>query len=465
MNNFKNNNLIDIKNIINLIDKSIKNDPEQNITGWNIIKDNYDEKIDKYRNIINNWKDFIANYQNELSTKTEIKNLKIKYTNVWGYFIEIPKKEIPKITDDFVHKQTLANAGRFITSKLKEFEQILIEWEFEMASKEYEVFCDIRKEIANNYRNIKNISENIAHIDLITSLSKVAYKYNYCKPEITENFDLEIHSARHPVIEQIENDFISNSLKLNKKKYIHTITWPNMWWKSTFLRQNALIILMAHIGSFIPAKMAKIPLTDKIFSRIGAGDNLFLWQSTFLVEMQEMANILNNCTKQSFIIIDEIGRWTSTYDWMSLAWAILKYLENNKKVKTLFATHYHELIDESKTLSGVENFSVAVSENNWEIIFLRKVIKGWAKKSYWIEVAKIAWLSEKIITESKNMLKKLELSHKNIWTNQLKIWEIFSEPEIKIIEKKSEIEEKIKNLDINNLSPIEALNFLNELKK
>ncbi len=454
-----------IKDLIKIIDRSIQNEPNNNITWWNIIKNWYDEKIDSYRKIINNWKDFIADYQKELSENTGINNLKIKYTNVWGYFIEVPKKDISKIPDDFVHKQTLANAGRFITSKLKEFEQMLLEWEFEMNSREYELFSEIRKQIADNYHNIKRNSSKISEIDLITSLSKVAYKNNYCKPEITTDFELEINSGRHPIIEQIENEFISNNLKLSEKKYIHTITWPNMWWKSTFLRQNALIILMAHIGSFIPAKNAKIPLTDKIFSRIGAWDNLFLGQSTFLVEMQEMANILNNCTKNSFIIIDEIGRWTSTYDWMSLAWAILKDLEKNKKTKTLFATHYHELIDESKNLSGVENFSVAVSENSWEIIFLRKVIKGWAKKSYWIEVAKIAWLSEDIIIESKNMLKKLEKSHRNISTNQLTMWEIFSEPEIKIVEKKSEMEEKIKSLDINNLSPIEALNFLNELKK
>ena len=456
-------NIEEIKNIINIIDNSIQNEPNQNITGGNIIKDWFDEKIDEYRKVIINWKDFIANYQSELSSQTGINNLKIKYTNIWWYFIEVAKKDISKIPDDFVHKQTLASAWRFISSKLKEFEQMLLEGEFEMNSREYEIFCNIRRKISNNYMNIKNISKNISEIDLITSFSKVAYKNNYCKPEITTKFDLEIVSARHPIIEQIESDFISNSLKLDKNKYIHTITWPNMWWKSTFLRQNALIILMAHIGSFIPAKMAKIPLTDKIFSRIWAWDNLFLGQSTFLVEMQEMANILNNSTKKSFIIIDEIGRWTSTYDWMSLAWAILKDLEKNKKAKTLFATHYHELIDESKNLSWVANYCVAVSENDWKIIFLRKVLEGWAKKSYWIEVAKIAWLSEEIIKESKNMLKKLEKTHKNSWVNQLSIWEYFQKPEI--IEKKSKIEEKIKSLDINNLTPIEALNFLNEIKK
>ncbi len=457
-------NLENIKEIINLIDDSIMEDPNNNITWWNIIKDGYCDEVDNYRKIINNSKDFLANYQKELIEITKINNLKIKYTNIWGYFIEIPKKDIDKIPNDFVHKQSLANSSRFITQKLKEFEQVLLEWEIKSQEKEYEIFSEIRNKISLKYNDIKNISRNIAKIDLLTSFAKVAYKNNYCKPEIVKKFNLEIESWRHPIIEQIEKEFISNNLKLTKNEYIHIITWPNMGWKSTFLRQNALIILMAHLGSFVPAKMANIPLIDKIFSRVWAWDNLFLWQSTFLVEMQEMANILNNSTKNSFIIIDEIWRWTSTYDWMSLAWAILKELATKKKTKTLFATHYHELVDESKNLLWVKNFSVLVSQNWQDLIFLRKIVPWWAKKSYWIEVAKIAWISENVILEAKKMLNKLEKMHNKNISPQLSLWEIIEKNSEEIIYE-SEIETKIKNIDLNNLTPIEALNFLNELKK
>ena len=234
-----------------------------------------------------------------------------------------------------------------------------------------------------------------------------------------------------------------------------------MWWKSTFLRQNALIILMAHIWSFVPAKKANIPLTDKIFSRVWASDNLFLGQSTFMVEMQEVANILNNSTKNSFVIIDEVGRWTSTYDGMSLAWAILRENHDNIWAKTLFATHYHELIDESKILKWVKNFSVAVWENEENLVFLRKIISGWIKKSFWLEVAKIAWISESVLSEAKSMLRNLEQKHNKPFATQL-----FSlEPEIKYVEKNSVLEEELKKIDLNSLTPLDALNTLFELKK
>ena len=250
---------------------------------------------------------------------------------------------------------------------------------------------------------------------------------------------------------------------LNNKSYVSIITWPNMWWKSTYLRQNALIILMAHIWSFVPAKEAKIPLTDKIFSRVWASDNLFVWSSTFMVEMQEVANILNNSTKNSFVIIDEVWRWTSTYDWMSLAWAILRQNHDNIKAKTLFATHYHELVDESKTLKWVANFSVAVWENDDNIVFLRKIIPWSIKKSYWIEVARLAWLPRNVIDEANWFLRKFEQTHS---FSQLSLWSLWVKVEEKIVyrDKESEIENEIKKIDLNNLTPIQALNILSELK-
>lgn len=457
--------MIEIENIIDLLEKSIKENPENSLTSWEIIADWYDSIVDNYRSILNNSKDWLVSYQSRLVNETQINNLKIKYTNISGYFIEIPKSQNSKIPDSFIHKQTLVNASRYITIELKEFEQKFLEAQNEKGAREYEIFLDIREKILDNYSNIKKSSDISSNIDFVSSLSQVAYENNYVKPQIIDSYDLNIVSWRHPIIEKKSIDFISNSLDLNTNKFIHIITGPNMWWKSTFLRQNALIILLAHIGSYVPAKSANIPITDKIFSRIWANDNLFLGQSTFMVEMQEVANILNNSTKNSFVIIDEVGRWTSTYDGMSLAWAILKENHDNIKAKTLFATHYHELIDESKNLSWVSNFSVAVWENEENLVFLRKIVPGWIKKSFWLEVAKIAWLSNSTIIEAKKMLKKLEIEHSRVFWWQLTLW---TEPIVEYIEKEviceSEVEQELKKLDINNITPIEALSKLNELK-
>ena len=471
----------EIKNIINLIDIAIKEDPGNLITWGNIISDNYDSEVDKYRGVINTAKDWLTQYQSSLVDSTGISTLKIKYTEVSGYFIEIPKSQLNKIPSNFVHKQTLVNAWRFITEELKEFEWKLLEAEGSLAVREYELFLELREKILESFKNIKEISEKVAFIDFSSTLAEVAYMNNYSKPVIIDKNDLEIVWGRHPVIEKIENNFISNDLILTEKDYIHIITWPNMWWKSTFLRQNALIILMAHIWSFVSAKKATIPLTDRIFSRVWATDNLFLWQSTFMVEMQEIANILNNSSRNSFVIIDEVGRWTSTYDGMSLAWAILKENHDNIKAKTLFATHYHELIDESEKLKWVSNYSVAVSEDKEDLIFLRKIIKWWIKKSFWLEVAKIAWVPANVIKEARNMLQRLEKKHNNSYQMTIGLNEIphpnpllrsnFEDSRVNTpvsvipkVEGITEIEKQLLEIDVNNLTPMEALNKLSELK-
>ncbi len=451
----------DIKNIIKLIDDAIKDDAELNIMWWEIINDDFDEKIDHYRWLVKNSNDWLTNYQAKLSSEYNLNSLKIKYTWVSGYFIEIPKSQLKNIPDIFVHKQTLVNASRFITPELKKFEMQILDADQKKSEREYEVFLWIRDEILNSFNDIKTISEKTAVIDFIATMSEIAYSNNYVKPHINKKYNYQVNWWRHAVIEQTENDFISNDLTLTNNKFVHIITWPNMWWKSTFLRQNALIVLLAHIGSFVPAKKASIPLTDKIFSRIWANDNLFLGQSTFMVEMQEVANILNNSTEKSFVIIDEVWRWTSTYDWMSLARAILKENHDNIKAKTLFATHYHELIDESKNLKWVKNFSVAVWENEENLVFLRKVIPGGIKKSFWLEVAKIAGLSKHTITEARKMLKMLELEHAKISWTQLSL---SAEPVIEYVEKESEIDKLLKDIDVNNLTPMEALNKINEMK-
>lgn len=462
------NTIKKIEEIIKLIDESIKEDSDLLLTWWNIIKTWYDKTVDEYRIVLQNSWEWLAAYQNELIEQTGVSNLKIKFTNVSWYFIEVSKSNLWKIPDDFILKQTLVNSSRFITIKLKEFEQKFLEAQNSLSQREYEIFQEVREEILDWYASIKDASKDIAYIDFITSLSKVAYNNNYSKPKIHTWYKIDIKNWRHPIIEQIQTDFISNDLELTNKDYIHIITWPNMWGKSTFLRQNALIILMAHIWSFVPARKAKISLTDKIFSRVWASDNLYFWQSTFMVEMQEVANILNNSTKNSFIIIDEVWRWTSTYDGMSLAWAILKNIHDKIQAKTLFATHYHELIDKSKVLSWVKNFSVAVWENDENIVFLRKVIEWWVSKSYWLEVAKLAWINNDILKEAKNMLKLLEYENNKINFSQLSLINSVNDNDVEnkkdIEEKKCLLEEQLKEIDINNLTPIEALNLINKLK-
>lgn len=428
--------------------------------GWEIIADGYDKTIDSYRETIDNSNLWLANYQAELCETYGISNLKIKYTGASWYFIEVAKSQVSKVPDEFVHKQTLVNASRFSTQALQEFEVKMREAQDNKASKEYEIFTDIREQVLDAFAPISQAGEQAAYIDFISSLSETAYKNNYNKPEIVEWYDLEIKSGRHPVIEQSVSDFISNDLELQEQSFSHIITGPNMGGKSTFLRQNALIILMAHLGSYVPAASAKIPLTDKIFSRVWASDNLFLGQSTFMVEMQEVANILNNSTKNSFVIIDEIGRWTSTYDGMSLAWAILKHNHDAIGAKTLFATHYHELIDESVSLNWVKNFSVAVGENSENLVFLRKIIPGGIKKSFGLEVARIAGVSDNIIAIARDMLKQLEVEHNKLSATQLSFI-----PETTLVEPEpSQVEEELKNIDVNNLTPMQALTLLSELK-
>lgn len=452
--------------IIDLLDCSIKEEPENSITAGEIIKAGYDNQVDDYRNTIQTANDWLADYQRSLIEKTGISTLKIKHTSVSGYFIEVSKAQTSNIDETFIQKQTLVNACRYITPELEDFHARMAEAQEKKASREYEIFSDIREEVLWSFHDLAQVAQKSAYIDFIVSLSKVAYSNNYHKPSISKGYDLQILSGRHPVIEQSGNEFISNDLHLEKKDFVHIITWPNMWWKSTFLRQNALIILLAHMWSFVPAKQANIPLTDKIFSRVWASDNLFLWQSTFMVEMQEIAHILNNSTKQSFVIIDEVGRGTATYDGMSLAWAILKHNHDTIGAKTLFATHYHELIDESKQLSWVNNFSVAVGENDQNLVFLRKIISGGMKKSYGLEVAKIAGVHREVIQEARHMLHILESNHTQ--NSQMNLWDITPMVSEVVIKQTSLIEEELWNIDINNLTPMQALqalwNLQNNLK-
>lgn len=453
-----------LETLYELLEKSIKEDAPMIITGGGIIQDGYDSQVDETRRIMNHAKEWLANYQKELVDTSWISTLKIKYTNVTGYFIEVPVSQVKNVPDTFTVKQTLVSWARYVTQELRDFEKKLVEGEGILAQREFELFQQIREEILWHYKTIKTTSDEIANVDMLQSLAQSAREGNYTCPEIHNRYELKIEWGRHPIIEKIQRDFVSNDLDMTSKNYVHIVTGPNMWGKSTFLRQNALIILMAHIGSYVPARYAKIPLTDKIFSRVWATDNLFMGQSTFMVEMQEAANILNNSTDKSFVIIDEIGRGTSTYDGMSLAWWILKYNHDSIKAKTLFATHYHELVDESESLENVRNFSVAVGENEENLVFLRKIIPWGMKKSYGIEVARIAWVGKEVISEAKNMLRKLEIEHKKASQIQLQLWE-YKEVEVIYKEKISEVEEELKSITLDHMTPLEALMKLSELKK
>lgn len=449
--------LKDIESIISLLDTSIDEDGENNITWGNIIKAWYDSVIDTYKKTISDSYSWLAEYQAQLISDTSITNLKIKFTNASWYFIEISKSQISLVPSTFIHKQTLANAARFITQELIDFQSSLFDAQNNMASKEYDIFQNVREKIMSSYKEMKLISSRTAYIDFLSGLSLVAYKRKYTCPKISSDYGCKIIGWRHPVIETIENDFIQNDLSLNKNDKVHIITGPNMWGKSTFLRQNALIVLMAHIGSYVPVSHANIWITDKIFSRVGANDNLFLWKSTFMVEMQEVSHILNNATKDSFIIIDEVWRGTSTYDGMSLAWGILKYIHDTLGTKTLFATHYHEIIDESSLLKSASNYSVAVGENEENLVFLRKIIPWGIKKSYGLEVAKIAWIKKWVLDDARQMVKRHQ------WTSQQFSEQLSFSSAMNI--NSSPIIDELLGVNTNILTPLEALNLLVELQK
>ncbi|MCH2188305.1 DNA mismatch repair protein MutS [Candidatus Gracilibacteria bacterium] len=446
--------------IIERIDQTLLENPGITVTEGNIIQDGYDEQVDTYRQTIATAKQWLDEYMNALIQASGISNLKIKYTAVSGYFIEVSKSQSHNAPKDWLQTQTLVNSLRYTTSELQDFQSRLQEAQQHMSEREYELFGNLREDILSHFDDMKKQSSCIANIDMICSFSQCAYENNYTKPEIHDGYDIQITDGRHPVIENLEGDFICNDLSMKESEYIHLITGPNMGGKSTFLRQNALITLLAHIGSFVPAKQAKIPLTDRIFSRVGASDNLFLGESTFMVEMQEVAHILHHSTQRSFVIIDEIGRGTSTYDGMSLAWAILKHNHDRIQSKTLFATHYHELVDESQKLSGVKNWSVSVGENDGKIIFYRKIIPGSVKKSYGLHVASLAGIQDEIIQEARDMLDQMESTHNTLPTQQMSLDNIPGE----FSGCSSKYEQKIKSLDINSLTPLQALETLAKIQ-
>ena len=471
--------IADYSNIIALINRTVMDEPPIVITEGNIINNDFNADLDELREVSKNGKGWIARLEEEEKKKTGISSLKVNYNRVFGYYIEVTARHKDKIPEYYIRKQTLVNSERYISPQLKEFEAKVLGAEERIKNLEYELFIDIRDKLYDEIEPIQKYVEVVAIIDVLANLAQLAYKNNYAKPEFNEDGYIDVKQSRHPVIEKLlkDEEFIPNDIHMsNKDNQISLITGPNMAGKSTYLRQVGLLAIMAQMGSFIPVTSANLPIFDKVFTRVGASDNLAMGQSTFLVEMIEAANILNSATPDSLILLDEIGRGTSTFDGLSLAWSIVEYIHNNSKIsaKTLFATHYHELTELENILPRVKNFNIVVKEWNDKIIFLRKIERGSADQSYGIQVARLAGVPDKVIKRAKQILHNLEeheispqgLSSKakkqlpNYHINQLDIFDAIIEKS----EEKNEILETIKNLDVNKLTPIEAINKLSELK-
>jgi len=471
----KNKNLIslgtsflDTSKIFKKIKLTLNNNAPINVASGNVVNENFNSELDELRLLLKNGKDWIAGFQEKMRSELEIPKLKIGFNRVFGYYIEVTKIHINKIPQSFIRKQTLINSERYITEELKDYESKVLNAEEKIYDIETEVFKQICDFILSSINDIHENAHKVNRLDVFTSFAHNAIENNYVKPEISIKPILNITGGRHPVVEKllpITEKFIANDLNIDSNiNQIHLLTGPNMAGKSTYLRQIGLITLLAHIGSFVPAKKAIIGIIDRLFTRVGASDNLAGGESTFLVEMNEASNILNNATNKSLILLDEIGRGTSTYDGLSLAWAIVEYLHESKGLssRTIFATHYHELTDLEKTLERLENHHVEVKEHKDKIIFLRSIAKGICDKSYGINVAKMAGLPKSVIKRAKQIL-NYHLSHSKFKKSDgfklnLEQVEIFEE-------KDNLIKEKILGIDINSLTPIEALVLLEDLKK
>ncbi len=472
-----------LEDLYQLIEASILDEPPISVRDGGILKEGYNEEVDKLRHAKTEGKTWLMELEAKERDKTGIKNLRIKYNKVFGYYLEVTNSYKNMVPDYFTRKQTLANAERYITPELKELEDVILGAEDRLVSLEYELFREIREKIADEVLRIQKTAKAVARADVFAALALVAERNNYCRPKINENGVIDIKNGRHPVVEKmINNDmFIANDTYLdNAKKRISIITGPNMAGKSTYMRQTALIVLMAQLGSFVPATSANIGIVDRIFTRVGASDDLASGQSTFMVEMTEVANILRNATPNSLLVLDEIGRGTSTFDGLSIAWAVVEHISNPKLLgaKTLFATHYHELTELEGKLGNVNNYCIAVKEKGDDIVFLRKIVPGGADRSYGIQVAKLAGVPESVIERAKVIAGELSandisevvsnISVENAQqskTKKKKLDEVdISQISLFDTVKDDDIIEEIREMDLSNLTPIEALNQLYQIQ-
>lgn len=476
---------IEVKTLIdiyNLIEKTIVDEPPFSVREGGIIRQGYNEMLDELHGLSKDGKDYILEIENRERERTGIKGLKIKYNKVFGYFIEVTRANAHLVPADYIRKQTLANAERYIVPDLKEYEEKVLNAKDKIENLEYQLFKEVAYEIKSHKEILQDLAYKIAYLDVASDLAHIAIKNSYVQPEIHAGKDIEIIAGRHPIVEKLipAGEYVKNNIVFDDNKEMIILTGPNMSGKSTYMKQVALIIIMAHMGSYVPANYAKIGLVDKIFTRIGASDDLLTGQSTFMLEMSEVANIVNSATNRSFIILDEIGRGTSTFDGISIATAITEYIHERIGAKTIFATHYHELTQLEDKLDRAENYRIEVKENDKEIVFLREIVKGGADKSYGIEVARLAGLPKEILDRSKSVLKNLE-DRKQIIEKKLKGEQLilFGTPqkEESTEEEKNNLKGKeltkeqkivmrvLEELDPNGMTPLEALLKLNELKK
>ena len=465
--------------LCSLIKRAIVDEPPIAQKDGGIIREGYNEDVDKFRRSRTDGKKWLSELEAKERERTGIKSLKIKYNRVFGYSLEVTNTFKDQVPDNYVRKQTLANAERYITQELKELEDLILGAEDKLYALEYELFSQVRDQVGAEVVRIQHTAKSVAYIDVFASLALVAERNHYVRPKINENGVIDIKNGRHPVVERmIENDmFIANDTYLdNQKKRISIITGPNMAGKSTYMRQSALIVLMAQIGSFVPAEKANIGIVDRIFTRVGASDDLASGQSTFMVEMTEVANILRNATSRSLLILDEIGRGTSTFDGLSIAWAVIEHISNVKLcgAKTLFATHYHELTELEGKIAGVNNYCIAVKEKGDDIVFLRKIVKGGADKSYGIQVAKLAGVPESVINRAKELVEELSdaditAAVKDLTSQKKKQKIVYDQVDMAQMSlfdtvQDNDIVEEIRALDMTNITPMEAMNILYNLQ-
>ncbi len=470
-----------LKDLFHLIDSGIIDDAPVLAHDGGIIKEGYNEEVDKLRKSKTEGKSWLAQLEAKEREKTGIKNLKIKYNKVFGYYLEVTNSYKDLAPDYFTRKQTLANAERFITPELKELEDVILGAEDKLTGLEYELFRGIRETVGAEVARIQKTAKAVAKLDVFASFAHVAQENRYCRPKLNRKGVIDIKGGRHPVVENmIKNDlFISNDTYLDSNKQrISIITGPNMAGKSTYMRQTALIVLMAQIGSFVPADFANIGVVDRIFTRVGASDDLASGQSTFMVEMTEVANILRNATQDSLLVLDEIGRGTSTFDGLSIAWAVVEHISNPKLLgaKTLFATHYHELTELEGKLDNVNNYCIAVKEKGDDIVFLRKIVPGGADQSYGIQVAKLAGLPDSVLSRAKEIVEELNANDisgiaKNIKVHSAVKRKKAAPDEVDLAQmslfdtiKDDDIIAELKEIEINSLTPMEAMNRLFELQ-
>ena len=462
--------LDELNDIHDLIEKSIVEDPPITITEGGIIKIGYNDEVDELKNATTQGKNWLIQLETKEKEETGIKNLKVGFNKVFGYFFEVTKSYLNLVPDKYIRKQTLANCERYITEELNELESKILGAEEKVVDLEYKLFIEIRNKIAVNIERLQKASNIISILDVLTSFAIVAEDYNYQKPIIDDGGVIDIKGGRHPVIEKMlpAGEFIDNDTYLDEEnEQMSIITGPNMAGKSTYMRQVALIVLMAQIGSFVPVTSARIGVVDKIFTRVGASDDLSMGQSTFMVEMMEVAEILREATKKSLVILDEIGRGTSTYDGLSIAWAVVEYIADKERcgAKTLFATHYHELTELENQIQGVKNYSIAVKEKGEDVIFLRKIVKGGTDESYGVHVAKLAGVPKDVTKRANEILRSLERKsilgkknqekeNKKIATGQLDMYNY----------KLAELAHEIDKINLNELTPIDALNILVKMK-